>query len=88
MKPNTRTAMQNLLHQVREAIPFDDPAARECPDLCQGCTPKLLELLDSELCDWEQRLRVGDKPSLGDVDRLAKMSRKIYRVLQANGLVE
>ncbi len=79
--------MRLLIHEVRAAIPFDDPAAQACPELCQGCTPKLLELLDSELRDWERRLGGGDAPTFGDLDRLAKMSRKIYRVLQQNGVV-
>lgn len=87
MKPDTQTAMQDLIRQVREVIPFTDPAAQECPDLCKGCTPKLLAHLESELDDWQQRLREGETPTLGDIDRLAKMSKKIYRVLQENGLV-
>lgn len=79
--------MRALIRQVRGAIPFEDPAAQACPELCKGCTPKLLELLDMELGAWEERLEQGERPTLGDVDRLAKMSKKIYRVLQQNGLV-
>lgn len=48
MKPDTSTAMRALLRAVRAAIPFDDPAAQECPELCKGCTPKLLGLLDTQ----------------------------------------
>lgn len=87
MKPNTQTAMRDLIRQVRTAIPFDVPAARDCPDLCKGCTPKLLDLLDMELGDWERRLAAGETPTFGDIDRLAKMSRRIYKVLQSNGLL-
>ena len=87
MKPDTQTAMRDLIRQVRTAMPFSDPAAQECPDLCKGCTPKLLAQLESELDDWQQRLREGETPTLGDIDRLAKMSKKIYRVLQENGLI-
>lgn len=58
-----------------------------CSDNCNICTLKLLEYLDTELIDWERRLNAGDIPNLGDINRLAKSSRKIYRALQKNGLV-
>lgn len=87
VKPGTDQAMQQLIAEVRTRIPFDDPRAQECPELCQGCTPKLLEYLDSELTSWEHRLDQGERPSLGDLDRLGKTCRKIYSILEKNGLV-
>jgi hypothetical protein len=87
MKPDTRTAMHQLIAQVREALPFDAPASRACAGECQGCSLKLLEYLDGELCGWEQRLEIGDTPNLGDLSRLAKASRKVYNALEKNGLL-
>lgn len=88
MKPDTTTAMRQLIQQVRAAIPFGSPAAYVCTDNCNGCSQKLLEFLDLELLDWQRRLDAGEQPHLVDVERMAKMSRKIYRVMARNGLVE
>lgn len=49
---------------------------------------KLLEFLDMEVYGWEQRLQAGDKPNFGDLHRLANMGKKIYRVLDNNGLIK
>jgi hypothetical protein len=87
VKPDTRTAMGDLIRQVREAIPFDTPTDILCTGICHGCSVKLLEYLDLELTEWEYRLEEGEQPTFGDLDRLAKTSRKVYRVLQKNGLV-
>lgn len=88
MKPDTRIAMSDLISQVRSAIPFDSTEAELCADSCDGCSVKLLEFLAAELDNWEYRLEQGETPNLGDVDKLARSSRKIYRVLQKNGLVQ
>ena len=87
MKPDTQTAMRNLINEVRSRVPFDDPQAQECPDLCQGCTPKLLVFLDTELEAWEQRLEAGETPTFGDLHRLGKTCKRIYAVLQKNNLI-
>jgi hypothetical protein len=87
MKPDTTTAMHQLIAQVRDAIPFGLPAAQACTGECDGCTVKLLEYLDGELAGWEARLAAGERPSLKDLQRLEQTSRKVYRVLAANGLV-
>lgn len=49
---------------------------------------KLLEFLDMEVYDWEQRLDMGEIPNFGDLHRLANMAQKIYRVLDKNGLIQ
>ena len=85
-KPDTRAAMLHLIGQIREAIPFDLTADEICGDSCQGCSSKLLIYLESELDAWEIRLADGAIPNFGDLNRLAKQSRKIYRALEANGL--
>lgn len=88
MKPDTATAMRQLIKQVRETIPFDIPEAVLCADECRGCSMKLLEYLASELDDWEFKLDQGEIPNFGDINQLAKSSRKIYRVLEKNGLLK
>jgi len=87
MKPKTPVAMQQLISQIREALPFDVPESYLCTDDCKGCSLKLLEFLDAELINWEQRLESGEKPTLGDVQYVAKLSRKIYKVLDRNGVI-
>ena len=87
MKPDTGTAMRLLIAQVRQAIPFDAPAAQVCTGTCDGCSMKLLGFLATELQAWECRLDAGEQPTLGDLSRLARTSRKVYTVLERNGLV-
>ena len=88
MKPDTTTAMSHLITQVREAIPFDLPEAYICSGNCNGCSQKLIDFLDMEIINWENKLEAGDKPNFGDLHRLANMSRKIYRVLDRNNLIQ
>ncbi|MEH6576871.1 MAG: hypothetical protein V7731_07295 [Amphritea sp.] len=88
MKPGTSIAMNNLIGQVREIIPFDIPPAQLCDGPCTGCPKKLIEYLDTELEEWEYRLEQNETPSLGDVHTLGKTSKKIYAVLKKNDLIE
>jgi hypothetical protein len=88
VKPDTRTAMADLIRQIRCAMPFDAPQAALCVEHCSGCSIKLLEFLDSELHDWELRLADGERPNFGDLDRLGKTAKKIYAILRKNGLLE
>ena len=85
-KPGRQQAMQQLISDIRRAMPLDEPYALLCQKQCVGCPKKLMEYLESELTGWESALQAGEQPSLGDVNQLAKTSRKIYRVLQKNGL--
>jgi len=89
MKPDTRTAMQELIYEVRNTIPLDTPDAVICADdsSCQGCSMKLLEYLSIELDDWQHKLDEGEVPNFGDLARLGKTSKKIYNTLKKNGLV-
>lgn len=86
-KPGTRQAMQGLIASIREVMPLDQPGALLCRQTCVGCPKKLLEYLQSEVSGWESALASGEKPTLGDIDRLAQTSRKIYRVLEKNQLL-
>jgi len=87
-KPDSATAMRQLIAQVRDAVPFDMPEAQVCSGTCDGCSLKLLEFLGNELDGWEARLEAGARPGLKELSRLAKTSRKVYSVLAKNGLVE
>lgn len=87
MKPDTTTAMVNLIAQVRAAMPLGLRNEQICGDSCDGCSMKLLIYLETELDAWEQRLEDGERPNFGDLNKLAKTSKKIYRVLEKNGLL-
>jgi len=86
VKPDTITAMRDLIGEIRRAMPFDLPGARVCSGPCEGCSMKLLGFLESELEQWEQRLDQGEIPGLAGLSRLAKTARKVYRVLAKNGV--
>jgi hypothetical protein len=88
MKPDTQTAMRDMIQQVRSVFPFDAPESQVCSGVCKGCSLKLLEFIDTELVDWERRLEDGDSPNLGELDRLGKMCKKIYDVLKRNDLID
>ena len=87
MKPSCHNAMQSLLAQIRRTLPFELDPSQLCNGPCQGCPKKLLEFIDMELCEWEQRLAVGEEPTFGDLHKLAKRAKKIHRVLDNNGLI-
>jgi len=82
MKPDRKQAMKHLIQQVRTAMPFDLPEANLCSGKCNGCSQKLLDYLDSELENWEYRLKADETPDFGDIQRIAKTSKKIHKVLE------
>ena len=88
MKPDRTTAMRQLILQVRKVMPFDLPEANLCSGKCNGCSQKLLDYLDIELDDWEYRLKDGDVPDFGEIQRIAKTSKKIHKILDRNGLIK
>ncbi len=87
-KPDTRTAMIQLIQRIRAALPFGSDAAGLCRGDCRGCALKLLEFLDSACLDWETRLARGERPNLGDLHHLGRSARKVQAVLRRNGLVD
>ncbi|MES9815170.1 MAG: hypothetical protein ABW155_00830 [Candidatus Thiodiazotropha sp.] len=87
-KPNTQTAMRQLIEQVRNEIPFGLPDEALCGDSCKGCSSKLLIYLETELDGWEAKLANGAIPSFSDLSRLAEKSKKIAQALYQNGLLE
>lgn len=88
MKPDTCTAMSALIREIRQKIPFDElDDARVCAGACIGCAKNLLEYLEQEIVYWEECLVRAESPTLGDIQKLARSSQKIYKVLQLNQLV-
>ncbi len=87
-KPDRKTAMTNLISQVRADFPLTEPEANICGISCIGCPKKLLEIVDFELCDWECKIENGETPNFGEISRLAKLCKNIRRGLKRNGLVD
>jgi len=87
MKPNTKEAMENLISEARQKIPFNLSFDGFCEGRCEECPEKLLEFLDTDLSDWEFRLKRGDVPSLENVHRLANDCKKIYQILKRKGFI-
>ncbi len=86
-KPDRTNAMLNLITEVRADFPFTVPEANICGISCIGCPKKLLELVDTELCDWQQKITDGTIPNFGEIARLAKLCKNVRRGLKRNGLV-
>jgi len=87
MKPDTTTAMQQLMGQIRAAIPLDTPESTLCSDHCRVCSKKLLEFMGAELDAWEYKLAQGGQPNFGDLQRLARVATKVHKGLQKSGLI-
>ena len=88
MKPKTNVVMVNMIEQVRDSFPFDISEEELCAETCShGCPKKLMEYMQLEITEWEQRLEEGETPSFCDIQQFSKTGRKIYRVLEKNDLV-
>lgn len=60
-----------------------------CGDTCSyGCSLKLLEFIELEITEWEQRLDNGDIPDFRDIRKLSKSSTQVYKALIKNNLVD
>jgi len=86
-KPDCTSAMKNLIIEVRNDFPFNVPEANICGISCIGCPKKLLEIVDTELCEWEAKLSNGVVPKLGEISRLGKLCKNVRRGLKRNDLV-
>ncbi len=87
MKPDTTSAMYELIAQIRLALPSAMRGDQLCSDSCDGCSTKLLSFLETELDAWDQRLLEGVIPNFGDLNKLARSAKKVHRVLQRNGVL-
>ena len=89
MKPKTDVVMADIIKQIKDTFPFDMSEEEMCADTCAyGCPRNLLEYMHAEITEWEQRLENGEIPNFGDIQKLAKRAKKIYRVLERNHLVD
>jgi len=88
MKPSTKVAMENLIKEAREKIPFNLFMDGVCEGRCDVCPFKLLEFLDIDLSSWESRLKRGDTPNLGDVHTLGRQCKELYAIMQKKGLIK
>lgn len=88
MKPDTKTAMGNLIKEAREIIPFQLSFSGNCVGRCDECPFKLLEYLDVELSVWESRLKKGEIPTIGALHTLGKECKEIYDILDKQGLLK
>ena len=86
-KPDRTCAMLAIITQVRDEFPFNQPDANICGISCTGCPKKLLELVDSELCDWECKINNGIVPNFGEIYRLGKLCKNVKRALVRNKLI-
>ena len=88
MKPKTTVVMSSIIEQVRSVFPFQMTEEELCADTgTHGCPKKLLEYLDMEITEWEQRLENGEIPNFGDIRKLSRSSEKIYRALVRNNIL-
>ena len=87
LKPNTQVAMQQLIEQINDVMPFGMSEAEICAGKCLGCPKKLVEYISSEIDHHQATLDSGDKPSLADISDLARIATKVRRSLARNGLV-
>jgi hypothetical protein len=86
-KPSTSAVMRDIIRQIREAFPFHFGEQELCTDTCSsGCPLKLLEYMEMEIQQWEERLDQGEIPTFGDIQKMGRLGQKIHRVLQKNQL--
>jgi hypothetical protein len=86
-KPNTRIAMQNVIDQINQVMPFGLSEAEICAGKCIGCPKKLTEFMSMEVDYWQSQLNNDEPILLGDVSRLARIGQKVYKGLKRNGLI-
>ena len=87
MKPTTTEAMTTLLNQINKALPFGMAEAEICAGKCIGCPKKLMEYMSMEVDYWQCRLEQNDAPDLAEFTNFANRSKRIYKSLSKNGLV-
>lgn len=75
------------MDEARRRFPFHRPTADLCAGPCTGCPKKLLELAELLLTEWEQKLSTHYRPSLGEVQKLARQLTKLARAFERNQLL-
>ena len=74
-KPDRQTAMLNIIKLVRDDFPFYAPESQICGDTCVGCPKKLLELVDTEIIDWQNKIEYGEIPDFAQINSFAKLCK-------------
>lgn len=89
-KPHLTVAMQQLINQVKAELPLYEPATFICGTNtdCIGCPKKMLEMVDSELCFWENAMKHGRVPKFDELRRFGKLCLSVRRMLIKNKLIE
>lgn len=83
----TTEAMSDIINEARRKIPFQLSFDGQCVGECDRCPQKLLELLDTDIAIWEERLKKGVVPNLGDVHTMAKNCTEVYDLLQSKNFM-
>ncbi|MAA61478.1 UNVERIFIED_ORG: hypothetical protein DFO82_2079 [Idiomarina abyssalis] len=87
-KPDTKTAMYQLLNVIRKHIPFGLKEADMCQGICRGCSKKMMEMLDAEVSQWQADLdNELAEPTLADLVFMEKLARRTEKVLHRNKLM-
>lgn len=80
--------MADIIQQIREKFPFDISEEELYAQTCSyGCPKKLLEYMEMEIADWEQRLTNEEIPNFRDIDKLSNTGCKICKILEKNHLI-
>jgi len=87
MKPRTREAMQALLYSIEQNLPLYAPESSICQNKCLGCPKKMMQFIEGEYEYWQQMLADEETPTLGDIQNLARSTKKIHKVLRSNGII-
>ncbi|QBG36891.1 hypothetical protein [Litorilituus sediminis] len=65
--------MRLLIAGVRSDFPLNEPDANICGISSVVSPKKRLEIVDTELCQWQVKLDEKVTPKLGDISRLCKL---------------
>ncbi|MDP6968604.1 MAG: hypothetical protein QGG88_05760 [Gammaproteobacteria bacterium] len=87
MQPNTTEAMQRMLAEIKQGLPFGESEAHLCSGLCLGCPKKVMAFIEDEVAAWEQAMANGQIPTLGDLQQLGKTAKKIHRLMVKNKII-
>lgn len=88
-KPDLKTAMQQLIAQVKTELPLYEPSTFICGTNtdCIGCPKKMLEMVDTELCYWESAMKKGNIPKFDELRQFGKLCKSVRKMLVRNNLI-
>lgn len=82
---DTKIQMFAVIAEARRVFPFNVPVACHCEGRCDECLFKLLELLEIDLDNWNDRLKRGEIPRSIDIQVLEGYCRDVAEVLIKDG---